>query len=259
MDRAITGTAPTTEARAFSYGLMAASLRVPEESFAAAAASQDFAKRLASVGRVLHGAGLEPSIGRISQSVKGLTHQSLCESYRVIFGHSLRGAVTPYECEYGGDEIIKMAQELGDLAGFYAAFGMKVDPKSHERADHIAVELEFMMLLCAQELEAMREEGRTGIEHLAVVRDAERKFLRDHLARWGIAFGRNLSEADPIGYLGSAGAFLEAFLRRECAAMDIAAGPTFLPLSPADGPEALIQSMQCGKPVPVPGAEATEE
>lgn len=259
MDRAVTGTAPTTEARAFCYGLMAASLRVPEESFAAAVASLDFARRLASVGRSLHGAGLDPLIGRISQSVKGLTHQSLCESYRVIFGHSLRGAVTPYECEYGGDEIIKMAQELGDLAGFYAAFGMRVDPKSHERADHIAVELEFMMLLCAQELEAMGEDGRASLEHLAVVRDAERKFLRDHLARWGIAFGRNLSEADPNGYLGSAGAFLEAFLRRECAAMDIAAGPTFLPLSPADGPEALIQSMQCGKPVHVPGADATEE
>lgn len=259
MDRAVSCTASTAEARAFCYGLLAASLRIPEDAFASALASPNFAERLASAGRAFKGAGLNPSIDRIRHSVKDITSQSLCESYRVIFGHSLRGAVTPYECEYGGDEIIKMAQELGDLAGFYAAFGMKVDPKSHERADHIAVELEFMMLLCAQELEAMGEDGRAGLEHLAVVRDAERKFLRDHLARWGIAFGRTLSDADTAGFLGSVGAFLEAFLRRECAAMDIAAGPTFLPLSPADGPEALIQSMQCGKPVPVPGAEATEE
>ena len=99
--------------------------------------------------------------------------------------------------------------EMADVAGFYKAFGVEVDP-SGVRADHIAAELEFMNLLAVKESVALQQEGEG--EHAHVCRDASRTFLRDHLGRWV----RNLSEklgdeaADP--FYTEAGVFLSLWV-----------------------------------------------
>ncbi len=90
----------------------------------------------------------------------GHTHKDgsagLQDAFNGLFGHAVRGKCPPYELEYGRAEIIQQASGLADIAGFYTAFGMEVSQNAFDRADHVAVESEFMSVLCAKEAHAIQ-------------------------------------------------------------------------------------------------------
>ncbi len=73
------------------------------------------------------------------------------DSFQRLFGHTARGAVSPYETEYGEDSLFLPAQEMSDLAAFYRAFGLTVNAAAHERLDHMACQCEFLMILARKE------------------------------------------------------------------------------------------------------------
>jgi TorA maturation chaperone TorD len=98
---------------------------------------------------------------------------------------------------------------MADVAGFYRAFGVKVDP-SGDRVDHIAAELEFMNLLAVKESIALQQEGEG--EHAHVCRDASRSFLRDHLGRWVRTFAEKLGDEGADPFYAEAGAFLSLWV-----------------------------------------------
>jgi TorA maturation chaperone TorD len=107
---------------------------------------------------------------------------------------------------------------MGDITAFYRAFGVQVSPGAHERHDHIAAELEFMSVMAFREATAMIENDQ---EHLAAVREAERKFLVEHLAPWALSFaerlGRKARSVVPPdgGFYAALAACLDALLRNE--------------------------------------------
>jgi putative dimethyl sulfoxide reductase chaperone len=103
---------------------------------------------------------------------------SLQELHRQIFG--LTGSLC-YETEYGLPHEFRQSQELADIAGFYKAFGYKAGGTMRERPDHLAVELEFMHLLCIMEAKAL---SSGQLEEAHVCQDAQRSFLKDHLGSW---------------------------------------------------------------------------
>ena len=86
---------------------------------------------------------------------------------------------TAHAPETPQEELTKTYQ-LADIAGFYRAFGVEVEPGS-ERVDHIAAELEFMHLLAVKEALA---KARDETEKAEICRDGAASFLRDHLGRW---------------------------------------------------------------------------
>jgi TorA maturation chaperone TorD len=133
--------------------------------------------------------------------------------YDRLFGHTLRSQVCPYECEYGKPGVFRQAQELADLGGFYAAFSLQTRAAKHQRHDHIACELEFLQFLCHKELWAIENEDR---EMQEVTAEAARRFLKQHLARFGPAFAAGLRNADPEGFYGELGALLHSFLMALC-------------------------------------------
>lgn len=101
-----------------------------------------------------------------------------------------------------------MGPTLADIAGFYAAFGLK---NSEELPlDHLSVEAEFMAHLVLREIYA-KLHGNS--EMLDIVIDAERKFLRDHFSRTAtyIAALKNL-ESPELRELADA---LENFINEE--------------------------------------------
>src|SRR3972149_5103026 len=61
------------------------------------------------------------------------------------------GTRPPDETEYGEDSVFLPAQEMSDLAGFFRAFGLRLDPAGHERIDHISCECEFLLFLARKE------------------------------------------------------------------------------------------------------------
>jgi len=124
-------------------------------------------------------------------------------------------AIAPYETEYMREKVSRKAFELADIAGFYSAFGFSVndDNKNKEALDHMAVELEFMALLEWKEQYA-KEKGQ--VENAEIVRDAKIKFLKEHLAKWGFLYCRQIyGLVDAVFYIRLA-KILECVLALQC-------------------------------------------
>jgi putative dimethyl sulfoxide reductase chaperone len=126
------------------------------------------------------------------------------DGYVAVFGHAARGRCPLNEIEYGEIKADPLFQphRLADLASFYRAFGLEVTEDAGERQDHISLELEFMCVLAAKEAYALEHQ----LDDLALCRDAQRRFLKEHLGRWVPAFARRLAQ-------GAAGTPLEALAR----------------------------------------------
>jgi len=175
----------------------------------------------AGIYRLLSTAFLYPDEGLVAQlkegfaEMKGIdfTPESLQAEYRQTFGHTISQECPPYETEYGSAHLFQQAQRLGDIAGFYRAFGLEVSDQAKERLDHIAVELEFMGFLAFKEAYAVTHDGE---EKAAICREAERKFLEEHLGRWAPLFAKLLGRKAQEGFYRELASFLEAFITAEC-------------------------------------------
>ena len=166
---------------------------------------------------------------RTGDSVALLT--SLCAAYVRLFGHAVCSKCPPYELEYGRTEIIQQAAELADIAGFYSAFGLEMNEASFERVDHVATECEFISVLCAKEARAIATDDGSLLESCF---DAERSFLRDHLARWLPAFTHRVREADGDGFYAALAEFSAHWIGHECRHFEIGQGPQLMELTLAD-------------------------
>lgn len=153
--------------------------------------------------------------------------EEIRKTHDLLFGHTLRGRVCPYETEYGAGVLFQQAQELADISGYYLAFGLRLPDGLPERPDHAACEIEFYQFLALKETYAM-EGGE--VEMLELTRKAGALFLRDHLGRFGRAFGARLAGEDAGGFYGRLGAALSAFLAGECRRLGVSAGPELMEL-----------------------------
>jgi DMSO reductase family type II enzyme chaperone len=130
--------------------------------------------------------------------------------HRRIFSHVISTDCPPCETLYTARHVFQETQDLSDIAGFFRAFGLQLAEK--ERPDHIAVELEFMHFLTFKEAYALSYHGPAKAR---LCREAERKFVRDHLGRWGARFAERLAQKAGGGYYGCVASLLEAFLSAE--------------------------------------------
>lgn len=150
------------------------------------------------------------------------------------------GGVSLYETEYGRSRLTSKGSVLADVAGFYRAFGFDLAETAHDMADHLAVELEFYGLLLLKE--QLLEEQGDG-EGLAIVEDARRKFLRDHLA--GLARSAlERAPEDTSRLFEAAIHFCGALVREECACLGVELpAPTPLVVVTDEKPE---EALCCG-------------
>lgn len=151
--------------------------------------------------------------------------------YARVFSHSVRGDAPLYEVEYGNSAIFQESHKLGDLAGFYRAFGLQLSKEHSERADHITVELEFLCFLCFKEAYAC---SRGEMDRAEACREAQRTFLKEHLGRWAFAFAKRTAKSAGRGFYSDAAISLEAFLTRECQGLGVTAGASDLDLRPVE-------------------------
>lgn len=157
--------------------------------------------------------------------------------YDRVFGLAGSRACSPCGTEYGPtNEPFFRAQQLADVAGFYAAFGVAGGRARPERPDHIALELEFMAhLLLKQRL----ADG----ERAAVCADAARAFFRDHLAAWVPSFAASLERRAGDGFYAEIARALAAFVPAERARFDIKAPRKAMRPAPTEPPE---EDVGCG-------------
>ena len=154
------------------------------------------------------------------ESLRGCLKNSadLQSEFVRIFGHTLGEDCSPYETQYGGAHIFQQAQDLGDIAGFYRAWGLEVSDQAKERLDHISIELEFTGFLTHKEAYALASGEK---ERAEICREAQRKFLNDHLGRWVAVFTKRLEEAAKAGFYHRLALLLERFLAFEVKALGV--------------------------------------
>lgn len=128
-----------------------------------------------------------------------------------LFGHTLSKDASPYELEYAGNqEVFAVTQSLADINGFYRAFGLQVN--AEERADHVAVESEFLSHLLLKEVLA-HQKGET--ENIEVCEKAWRDFQNDHFYWWIPEFARRLAVQPCAPFFTLVSQFLQRLLALE--------------------------------------------
>jgi TorA maturation chaperone TorD len=239
-------------ARAVIYRAIAQGLRLPaaegERSVFHPAGRAALAEAAAFVdARRPEGESLVPAVATLRARSGEATDPQTAHSR--LFGHS-RGLVCPFETEYGPDGAFRQPQELADIAGYYLAFGLRPTAGADERVDHAACECEFMEFLARKEAFALGSwpaaaDEPESAEWLDTIQGAARRFLREHLGRFGRAFASLLMKEDAEGFHGALGAVLFRFLGKECQRFGLPAGPPTLELQP---PLADDTPMACGRP-----------
>lgn len=114
----------------------------------------------------------------------------------------------PYEGSY---LLTERGAVLGDVSAFYKAFELKFLTREGP-PDSIKMELAFLSYMALKEAYALENkllsEAQTTFE-------AQAKFIRDHLGRWGGSFASRLKQTTTFPYYKTLAEFLEMWLAEE--------------------------------------------
>jgi TorA maturation chaperone TorD len=179
--------------------------------------------------------------------------EDFAADYIAVFGHAARGTCPINEIEYGDpkEDPLFQPHRLADLAGFFAAFGLELDPGSGERQDHLAVELEFLSFLAAKEAYALEHQLDTA--ELELGRTAQGAFLREHAGRWVPGFCRRLERVAQHPVLRGFARLTRLCVTADCRRQRVPAGADNLALRPVDTGALLCTS--CGLQPRADGSE----
>ena len=168
------------------------------------------------------------------------SRQALNDQYERTFGLLVANACPPYETEYiDGKLTFRRSNALADVSGFYRAFGLTTSRLHRERHDHVVLELEFMAFLLGLERQAAGD-GDVPRRQLrvAVCRDGQTRFFREHLAWWLPAFAKLLRWEGRGRFYEAVGELLAAWVPAERAILGVPPLARAVAPSPLERPEA---------------------
>jgi TorA maturation chaperone TorD len=148
------------------------------------------------------------------ENFKTWEFSDLQDEHRRVFSNVISLDAPPYETLFGNEHVFQQSHTMGDIAGYYKAFGLELAEVVHERLDHLSVELEFLHFLAYKESYALCHDGE---EKLQIVVDAEKKFMRDHIGRWAPLFADMASKKAQRGFFMFLCELCKAFIKFECA------------------------------------------
>ena len=120
----------------------------------------------------------------------------LQSEHRRVFSNVITLDCPPYETLFGNDHVFAQSHVMGDISGFYRAFGVELSKDVHERLDHLSVEFEFMHFLAYKESYSRCHDGADKTQ---IVVDAQKKFVKNHIGRWVPLFSRMLTKKADSG------------------------------------------------------------
>ncbi|MBS0172206.1 MAG: molecular chaperone TorD family protein [Nitrospira sp.] len=164
--------------------------------------------------------------------------------HRRVFTNVITLDCPPYETLFGNDHVFAQSHVMGDIAGFYKAFGVELSKDVHERLDHLSVELEFMHFLTYKESYSRCHDG---IDKTEIVVEAQKKFIKNHIGRWVPLFCRMLAKKSDTGLFKLIADCMSEWMDFEVAFL----GVTVQPYSEADYRPATFnapegQTYECG-------------
>ena len=184
-------------ARSDVYRWLSLGLRYPDAGVQVQLKARSLRTQLPEACRVFDTAGahhLGEAAAEVIHRLRQCRGEALETAYLRIFGHLVRGQLSLYETEYGDEQALRGVHQLGDIAGFYRAFGLEVGRGAADRVDHVSVECAFLHVLCYKEAYAIAHHGPQQRE---VCREAQARFLSDHLGWWVPSMARRVLDAQP--------------------------------------------------------------
>lgn len=151
---------------------------------------------------------------------------ALHDRWASLFGVEEGVTVSPYELTYLPGPLMTNVRRLADVRGFYEAWDLSVAEGHNDRGDHVCFLAEFMSYLCEQEAYLREADDERGV---AIVVDAQRQFLEDHLGRWYWRFAEEVSKHDD-GFYAALGDLLAALVERDVDRLDV--DPDWVPDDP---------------------------
>ena len=133
-------------------------------------------------------------IGRFAESHAGRPRKDVleqlgCDRAALVRGVGFGAIEPPYESLYRG---ASSNVSIGGLNRFYSKAGYAVDKSVKDTSDQIGVELSFVSLMYAKELEsAQAGDGETA----AAVRETRERFFAEHLSCWAADYARAMEDA----------------------------------------------------------------
>lgn len=168
----------------------------------------------------------------------------LQSEHRRVFSNVITLDCPPYETLFGNDHVFAQSHVMGDISGFYKAFGVELSKDIHERLDHLSVEFEFMHFLAYKESYSRCHDGP---EKTQIVVDAQKKFVKNHIGRWVPLFCRMLTKKADSGLFKLVADMTGEWMEFEAAFLSVAPQPyTETDYRPAtfNSPEG--QTYECG-------------
>ena len=170
--------------------------------------------------------------------------QDLRDDHRRVFSNVISLDCPPYETLFGNDHVFGQSYTMGDIAGFYNAFGLQLSNDIHERIDHLSVELEFIHYLSYKESYALIHDGP---EKLKTVVDAEKRFVKEHVGRWVPLFSGMLKRKADYGFYKSLADFTSDWVAFEVAYLGVTPQPySETDYRPANYSSPEGQTFECG-------------
>ncbi len=197
-------------ARACVYQLLSQALIYPDNDVVAAIVEIDLPQ--ARETTALLPVNLDRELSAFGDQMTDIGASELKSLHGHVFSHVVAADCPPCEAFYTAKGIFQETSDLTDIAGFFKAFGLTL--AESERVDHISVELEFMHFLTYKEAYAQTHHDPAKARFC---RETQRKFIRDHLGRWGTHFARLLDQKADGGYYSCLASLLQKFLSSEVA------------------------------------------
>ena len=102
---------------------------------------------------------------------------------RIFIGHgnTAYSAAYPFESVYTSEKRLLMQEARDEIMELYAKAGLVIGGGWKDPEDHVALELEYMQIMCERAREALEAgQDSQALELVAMQRD----FLLDHLVSW---------------------------------------------------------------------------
>lgn len=138
--------------------------------------------------------------------VKGAKAEDLEKEHPLLF--TTKVLCPPSEGSY---HLAERGPVLGDVTAFYKAFGLNF-LAGEGPPDGIKMELAFLSTLALKEAYALENKM---LKEAQITHEAQKKFLRDHLGRWGLVFAQRLKQNASSEFYQTLADFLHKWLDLE--------------------------------------------
>ena len=167
--------------RTATYGLLARMYRVEiDEEQLQAMKGMRFP---AATGNANTDKGYRLLSGYLSRAWDNTILELAVDYVRVFMGNTneIDGAAFPYESVYTSEKRLRMQEARDEVLAIYRAYGLDKAGDWKDAEDHVALELEFMKVLCERIGEALEAGDEDEASRLLTT---QKNFLDDHLNSW---------------------------------------------------------------------------